>query len=155
MTVDTDTLDEQPEDNEVIRKLRADLKEANAKAKTAAEDAIAKVKRDADAKGLMPEGFKGLSDIFESEVDGELTTESAAAWLQARGITATPEAISEVTSEARELEEVTNLSGAAAAASNLLPEDTITKRIADAEEGLVGAGSIADLTARLAAALGG
>ena len=155
MTVDTDALNEQPEDNELIRKLRQDLKEANAKAKTAAEDAIAKVKRDATAQELMPEGFKGLSDIFESEVDGELTTESATAWLQARGITATPEVISEVTDEAKSLEEVTNLSGAAAAASNLLPEDTITKKIADAQEGLAGGGSLAELTARLADALDG
>jgi len=60
-----------PDDSEVIRGLREQLKVANKAVKTAGDDAVAKVKRVATASTLMPEGFKGLSDVYEKEVDGE------------------------------------------------------------------------------------
>jgi len=120
-----------PEDNEVMRKLRSDLKIANQKIKTAGDDAIALVERGAQAAGLMPEGFKGLADIYAAEVDGELDTDSAAKWLASRGFGAAPpdnEPV-EVVDTATALEAVTDLGNAVAAAGNLTPEDAINKQL--------------------------
>jgi hypothetical protein len=115
-----------PEDNEVIRGLRQDVKDLTKAVKTAGDDAIAKVKRGAVASSLMPEGFEGLADIFESEVDGELTKEAAAEWLATRGFTASSdEASEEAAEQAANLEAVTNLGGAVAAAGSLTPEDSV------------------------------
>ena len=71
MSNDTTNEDYSPEDNEVIRELRAQLKTANANVKTAGRNAVALVERGTLAAGLMPEGFKGVADIFANEVDGE------------------------------------------------------------------------------------
>ena len=124
-----------PEDNDVIRGLRADLKDALRAVKTAGSDALAKVKRDKEASSLMPEGFEGFADIFATEVDGDLTKESAAEWLKARGFAAPSEKIaSEDAAHAAQLEEVTNLGGAVAAAGNLTPEDNITKQLQEIKD---------------------
>ena len=119
-----------PEDSEVISGLRKQLNAANKAIKTAGENAVAKVKRVQEASSLMPKGFEGLSDIFETEVDGELTEESAAEWLKGRGFTASSDDIdAEAAKKAAELEEVTNLGGAVAAAGNLTPEDSIDAQL--------------------------
>lgn len=132
MSDDTNLEEGSPEDNEVISRLRRDLKSANAAVKTAGNDAIAKVKRVATAVSLMPEGFEGFSDIFESEVDGELTKEAAAEWLAGRGFTASLDEANEAAAEqAAGLEEVTNLGGAVAAAHSLTPEDSIATALGE------------------------
>ena len=124
-----------PEDNQLISGLRADLKDALRAVKTAGSDALEKVKRDKVASSLMPEGFEGFADIFATEVDGDLTQESAAEWLKARGFAAPSEKIaSEEAAHASALEEVTNLGGAVAAAGNLTPEDNITKQLQDIQD---------------------
>ena len=136
-----------PEDSEVIRGLREQLKTANKAVKTAGEDAIAKVKRGQTASSLMPEEFKGLSDIFETEVDGELTAESAAEWLKGRGFTASSdEADAEAAATAAALEEVTNLGGAVAAAGNLTPEDSKIAQLEALELDPGGTQNLADVT---------
>ncbi len=130
MSIDTTNEENPPEDNELIRKLRADLKASNAKNKTAGEDAVALVERGSKAAGLMPEGFKGLADIFATEVDGELNAESAAEWLKTRGISgAAPKTVEEVTDPVTELEAVTDLGSAVAAAGGLTPENSIQKQL--------------------------
>ena len=122
----TSSGDNSPEDNEVIRGLREQVENLSKAVKTAGKDAVAKVKRVSQASTLMPEGFKGLSDIFETEVDGELTEDSAAEWLKGRGFTASSDAAeAEAAKRAAELEAVTNLGGAVAAAGNLTPEDSV------------------------------
>lgn len=124
-----------PEDNEVIRGLREQLKVANKAVKTAGDDAVAKVKRVATASSLMPEGFEGLSDVYEKEVDGELTTESAAEWLKGRGFSAPSDAASEEAAKvANELEAVTNLGGAVQAAGSLTPEDSTIQQLKELKE---------------------
>jgi hypothetical protein len=132
MSDNTTSGENTPEDNELIRKLRSDLKIANQKIKTAAEDAVAQVERGSKAAGLMPEGFKGLADIFASEVDGELDAASAAEWLKGRGFSASSdETVEEVADTATELQKVTDLGGAVAAAGSLTPEDTILKQLGE------------------------
>jgi len=123
-----------PEDNELIRDLRAQLKTANQATKTAGADAIALVERGATAAGLMPEGFKGLADIYAAEVDGDLDIDSATSWLAGRGFGAVPpenEQGEPAVDTAAELEAVTDLGGAVAAAGNLSPQDAITKQLED------------------------
>ena len=146
---------ELPEDNEVIRGLRADLKDAQRAVKTAGEEAVAKVKRVQNATSLMPEGFEGLSDVYESEVDGELTKESAAEWLKGRGFSAPSDAIVQEEAQVAEaLEEVTNLGGAVQAAGNLTPEDSVSARLKE----VAASGehkTLPDLTAALEAVLQG
>ena len=131
MDNDTGSVENTPENNEVIRKLRADLKTAHSDIKTAGADAVALVERGAKAAGLMPDGFKGLADIYASEVDGELDKDSAAEWLKGRGFgAASPELEQgEVADTVTELEAVTDLGGAVAAAGNLTPEDTFAKQL--------------------------
>ena len=154
MSEDTTSGENTPEDNELIRKLRADLKTANANIKTAGEDAIALVERGSKAAGLMPEGFKGLADIFATEVDGDLDAESAAEWLKGRGFTAAPsENAEEVVDTATELEAVTNLGGAVAAAGNLTPEDSLLKQIAEIDKKGTEPQTLQDVTAALEAVL--
>ena len=119
-----------PEDNELIKDLRSKLKVANASIKTAGADAVALVERGTIAAGLMPEGFKGLADIYATEVDGDLDAESAAEWLKGRGFAASSdEKQGEVADPATELEKVTDLGAAVVAAGNLTPEDSITKQL--------------------------
>ena len=147
MTSNTNLEGVSPEDSEVIRGLREQLKTANKAVKTAGEDAIAKVKRGQTASSLMPEEFKGLSDIFETEVDGELTAESAAEWLKGRGFTASSdEADAEAAATAAALEEVTNLGGGVAAAGNLTPEDSKTAQLEALELDPGGPHNLADVT---------
>lgn len=130
MSDNTDQGNGSPEDSEVIRGLREQLKTANKAVKTAGDDAVAKVKRSATASSLLPDGYKGLADIYEAEVDGELDAESAAEWLKTRGFTASSdEGAEEVVDTATELEEVTDLGGAVAAAGSLTPENTIQKQL--------------------------
>ena len=130
MDDNTGSGDNSPEDNEVIKELRSKLKIANADIKTAGADAIALVERGAKAAGLMPEGFKGLADIYASEVDGDLDQDSAAEWLKGRGFGVAPPKEGEVVVDtAAELEAVTDLGGAVAAAGNLSPEDSFTKQL--------------------------
>ena len=130
MSDNTNLEGDPPEDNEVISGLRKQLNAANKAVKTAGDDAVAKVKRVATASSLMPEGFEGFSDIFESEVDGELTKDSAAEWLKTRGFTApSDDTDAEAAEVAEELEKVTDLGGAVAAAGNLTPEDSVTAQL--------------------------
>ena len=132
MSDDTTSGENTPEDNELIKDLRSKLKVANASIKTAGADAIALVERGTKAAGLMPEGFKGLADIYATEVDGELDSDSAAEWLKGRGFAASSDELEgEEADTASELEKVTNLGGAVAAAGNLTPEDNITKQLED------------------------
>ncbi len=132
MSDNTNLEGESPEDNEIIRGLREQLKTANKAVKTAGDDAIAKVKRTQTASSLMPEGFEGLADVFETEVDGELDAAAAATWLAGRGFTASSdEAAEEAAKQAAALEEVTNLGGAVAAAGSLTPEDSVTTALAE------------------------
>jgi hypothetical protein len=148
-----------PSDSSIIRKLRADLKEAEAKAKSTEATVRAQVEREQRAGSLMPKGFEGLADVFEREVEGELSTEAAAEWLTQRGINVTPneevEGTAPVAPVAAGLQEVTDLGAAAAAASNLTPTDTILDNIRKADEGFAGAGSLPDVTKALEAALNG
>lgn len=157
MADNTDDQGSQAEDNELIRSLRAEIKAAKKDAKDAVSNARAQVKREDTAKSLMPDGFQGLADIFEQEVDGDLTADSAAKWLADRGITATPtEEVGEEEPEVVEVfEEVTNLSGQVAAASAMAPTDSKLKAISEAADGIVGAGSLPDVTKALEAALNG
>lgn len=135
MSDNTNLEGDPPEDNDVIRGLREQLNAANRAAKTAGADAVAKVKRTQTASTLMPEGFKGLADVFESEVDGDLTEATAAEWLKGRGFGATSDELGEKAGEkAAELEAVTNLGSAVAAAGNLIPEDSITSALKELEE---------------------
>jgi len=130
MSDDTTNEGNSPEDNELIRKLRSDLKTANASIKTAGADAIALVERGTKAAGLMPEGFKGLADIFATEVDGDLDAASAAEWLKGRGFAASPdETPVEEATEASELEKVANLGAEVVASGNLTPTNTIDKQL--------------------------
>ena len=144
-----------PEENDIIKGLRAQLKTANAAVKTAGDDAIAKVKRSEDASSLMPDGFEGLADIYETEVDGELNAASAAEWLKGRGITAAPSENVEdpEASVASALEEVTNLGSAVAAAGNSTLEDTVLKQIADIDKQGTEPQTLADVTEALSAVL--
>ena len=127
MSDDTSLENESPEDSTVIRGLRKDVKDLTAAVKTAGEDAVAKVKRGQTASTLLPEEYKGLSDVFEAEVDGELNAESATEWLKGRGFStaASDEAEKEAAEQAANLEKVTNLGGAVAAAGNLTPTDSV------------------------------
>ena len=120
-----------PEDNELIKDLRSKLKVANASIKTAGDDAVALVERGTKAAGLMPEGFKGLADIYATEVDGDLDKDSAAEWLKGRGFGVAPPdgQASEEADTASDLEAVTDLGGAVAAAGNLNATDDITKQL--------------------------
>ncbi len=156
MSDNTNLEDGSPEDSEIIRGLREQLKTANKAVKTAGDDAIAKVKRVQTASSLMPEGFEGLSDVYEKEVDGELTAESAAEWLKGRGFTATSdEAEAKVAEQAAALEEVTNLGGAVAAAGSLTPEGTIERQLKELDINQGGGQSLQDVTAAIDAILNG
>ncbi len=130
MSDDTTNEDSPPEDNELIKDLRSKLKVANASIKTAGADAIALVERGTKAAGLMPEGFKGVADIYATEVDGELTADNATEWLKGRGFTASPdkEALEEA-NVVSQLEAVTDLGSAVAAAGSLSPQDAIIARL--------------------------
>jgi len=135
MSDNTTTGDNLPEDSEVIRGLREDVKRLSKAVKTAGDDALDQVKRAKVASSLMPEGFEGFADVFAKEVDGELDAEAAAEWLKSRGFAAPSEKIASEAAEAAEaLEEVTNLGGAVAAAGNLTPEDNITKQLQDIKD---------------------
>ncbi len=132
MSSNTSSEGNSPEDNKLIRGLREQIENLTAAVETAGTDAVAKVKRVSQASTLMPEGFKGLSDIFETEVDGELTVDSAAEWLKGRGFTASSDTVeAETATKAAALEEVTNLGGAVAAAGNLAPEDAAVAAIGE------------------------
>ena len=133
MSNDTSLENESPEESTVIRGLRQDVKDLTKAVKTAGEDAVAKVKRGQTASTLLPEEYKGLSDVFEAEVDGELTDESAVEWLKGRGFStaASDEASEEAAKQAADLERVTNLGGAVAAASNLTPADSVTTQLGE------------------------
>ena len=155
MSDNTTSGDNSPEDNELIRDLRAQLKTANQATKTAGADAIALVERGTKAAGLMPEGFKGLADIYAQEVDGELDAASAAEWLKGRGFTASSDKLEEeVVDTATELQKVTDLGTAVVAAGNLTPEDSILKQL----EEVVTPGkfqSLGDVTAAVSKILNG
>ena len=155
MSDNTTSGDNSPEDNELIRDLRAQLKTANQATKTAGADAIALVERGTQAAGLMPEGFKGLADIYAKEVDGELDAASAAEWLKGRGFTASSDKLEEeVVDTATELQKVTDLGTAVVAAGNLTPEDSILKQL----EEVVTPGkfqSLGDVTAAVSKILNG
>ena len=132
MSDNTTSGENTPEDNELIRDLREQLKTAKRATKTAGDDAIALVERGTKAAGLMPEGFKGLADIYATEVDGELTADSAAEWLKGRGFAASSDKLEEEEAEvASDLEKVTDLGGAVAAAGNLTPEGTLDKQLGE------------------------
>lgn len=121
-----------PDESDVISGLRKQLKTANAAVKTAGVDAIALVERGVVASSLMPEGYEGFADIFATEVDGELTQATANEWLAGRGFTAPSDELkAEAAQAAANLEAVTDLGGAVAAAGNLTPEDTIATQLAE------------------------
>ena len=155
MSDDTTSEESTPEDNELIRKLRRDLKDSKAENKTAGEVAVALVERGATAAGLMPEGFKGLADIFAKEVDGELDAASAAEWLKGRGFsTSSDEQDEEAAKQAAELEAVTDLGSDVVASGNLKPQDTILKQL----EEVITPGkyqSLQDVTAAISKVLNG
>jgi hypothetical protein len=155
MSNDTTNEEYSPEDNEVIRELRAQLKTANANVKTAGQIAVALVERGTLAAGLMPEGFKGVADIFAKEVDGELNADNAAEWLRSRGFSASPnQAQAEEAQRASDLSAVTDLGGAVAAAGSLTPEDSIARRLEEVRNDK-NLHTLPDVTAAIAAALAG
>ena len=132
MSDNTDLGENSPEDNEVISGLRKQVDTLSKAVKTAGADAIAKVKRTQTASSLMPKGFEGLSDIFETEVDGELDAASAAEWLKGRGFTASSDEAKEKAAEtAKDLEAVTDLGSAVAAAGGLSAEDSVTQQLGE------------------------
>ncbi len=133
MSDNTNPEGDPPEDSSVIRGLRADLNDALKAVKTAGDEAVAKVKRGQVASSLLPEEFRGLSDVFEAEVDGELNAESATEWLKGRGFTtvASDEADEKAAEAAAELEVVTNLGGAVAAAGSLTPTDSVINSLGE------------------------
>ncbi len=81
-------------DNDLIRNLRAQLKEAKALNKAndpevIREQVLAEVNRESTAASLMDKaGFPKLSTLFAKEVDGEPTAEAAAEFLSGLGLTA-------------------------------------------------------------------
>jgi hypothetical protein len=106
----------------------------------------------------MPEGYKGLASYFEKEVEGDLTAEAASKWLADRGIQASSndggEAEVKEPSKATELQSVTDLGSAVAAAASATPEDSFQKSITEKAQELRGPGNLPELTAHIAALLG-
>lgn len=97
MSSDVDTSDAQGgagegTDNDLIRNLRAQLKEAKAQLKAVDPDAIreqvlAEANRENTAASLMDKaGFPKLSALFAKEVDGELSADKAAEFLAGLGL---------------------------------------------------------------------
>ena len=152
MDEETGTQGGEAESNELIRSLRAQIKEAKTVAKDAVEDARVKVARESTAKSLMPSGFEGLANYFEQEVDGELTAEAAAEWLKERGIAVSPDDVVEKDATiASDVEGITNLGSAVAAAASENPDSDFDKRLGETAEGLKGAGDLPELNRKLEA----
>lgn len=82
------------EENALIRDLRAQLKEAKAQLKSVDPDAIraqvlAEANRETTAASLMDKaGYPKLAGLFASQVDGELSADSAAEFLSGLGLAA-------------------------------------------------------------------
>ena len=153
MDEETGTQGGEAESNELIRSLRAQIKEAKTAAKDAVEDARTQVVRESTAKSLMPSGFEGLANYFEQEVDGELTAEAAAEWLKERGIAVSPDDVVEEAgaSAAADVEGITDLGSAVAAAASENPDSDFDKRLGETTEGLKGPGDLPELTKKLEA----
>lgn len=82
------------EENALIRDLRAQLKEAKAQLKSVDPEVIraqvlAEANRESTAASLMDKaGYPKLSGLFASQVDGDLSAESAAEFLSGLGLAA-------------------------------------------------------------------
>lgn len=145
MTTNTDSADDAQTDSggesQVIadfrrreKELKALLEAKTEEANQALAAAHAQVKRDMDASQLMSNaGFSGLSDVFASEVDGDLTPEAAAAWLTKRGLTASPEDSDQTPSPAEQVGDVADLGAQIAAVNRSNTPQGFEKRIAELE----------------------
>ena len=111
--------------------------------------------RQVDSLELMPEGYKGLAGYFEQEVDGDLTADAAKEWLAARGIEASPEILpsDKTPSRAEELEAVTDLSAAVAAASMEMAPPSVFDKVDERLASSKGAGTLPEVTKMIEAAL--
>lgn len=96
-TLPGDTQSVEPVDESaVIKELRKQIREKDAEIASFDEDkiraeAVASVKREAEATKLMEKaGYKGLTDVYLGELEGEPSADSAKAFLDKRGLT-TPE----------------------------------------------------------------
>jgi len=147
-------------ESEVIKEMRAKLKAAEAKAKTAADDARKEIVREAEAVNLLGNELKGLAPYLSQEVEGDLTKEAVATWLDSRGLAVSSEASNE-SEEAEEpdndaatkLENVTNLSSKVAATATVTPDQKINTSISEAADEFVNIGDLPALTAKLAGLL--
>lgn len=156
MDSNTDAEGNLPEESSVIKELRKKVADLERESRNAEAAARAKIERESKASQLMPEGYKGLAGYFEQEVDGDLTSEAAEQWLADRGITAslepsTPDA--ETPSRAQDLEAVTDLGAAVAAAgaetSPPTAFDEVDKVLAQSK----GIGNLPDVTKMIERAL--
>lgn len=158
MSDNTDATSIESEDSDVIRGFR-DREKALKKELKEQEQAIrAKIKRENDAKALMPKGYEGLAGYFEQEVDGELTAEAAAKWLAAKGVAASSDDSDPApqVNPAQELADVTDLGASVAAASNQTSANPVTEKMAEIEkEAGQSPGNLTELTERLASLLEG
>lgn len=150
MTENAEVQGESP-DSSVI----ADLREQVKRLKADAREAEARVERRYTAKSLMPAELEGLTPYLVQEVEGELTQEKVNEWLAEKGVApATPsnEAPEAEQSDASSVADVADLGSAVAAASNVTPEASLQKSLAQISEDFQtrDPGSLPELTARLA-----
>lgn len=156
MSVDTDDKSTE-DDSKVIKKIRAKLKAAEARAETAADDARKEIVREATAISLLGKKYEGLAKYFSLEVDGELTEAEAKKWLDGRGLagstdsdkTNSDDADSDKDS-ATDLESVTNLSSKVAATATVTPDQKVDAEIGKAADDFANIGDLPALAAKLA-----
>lgn len=132
------------------KELKAQIVAAQEAASTALVDAHAQVRRENEASQLMSNaGFSGLSDVFASEVDGDLTPEAATAWLEKRGLTASSETSEQTPSPAEQVGDVADLGAQIAAVNQGNTPQGFEKRIAELEGAAGGIDSFNDGLAEL------
>jgi len=159
MPDDTNDKGTSTEDSEVIKEMRVKLKAAEAKAKTAADDARKEIVREAEAINLLGDQFKGLATYMSQEVEGELTRETADKWLADRGLAVSPEASNDSgateteVDAATKLESVSNLGSKVAATATVTPDQEINTSISNAADDFKNIGDMPALTAKLAGIL--
>jgi hypothetical protein len=159
MSDNTDATSIESEDSAVIQGFREREKALKKELKEQEQAIRAKIEREAQAKALMPAGYEGLAGYFEQEVDGDLTSEAATAWLAAKGVAASPDNASTAEPQvdpAQELASVTDLGASVAAASNQTTVNPKLEKMAEIEKSMgSNPGNLAELTQRLAQTLEG
>ena len=135
-------------DNAVIQTLRAQLKEAKAKADALAKqntDALAEARsqleRESAAQQLVDSaGYPGLKDVVLEKVDGDLTPEAVEAVLEGLGLEPTQTATDDL---ANQLGKTASLGAQVAAAAQSNPIDDLGEKLGSAQN----AGEIAAIMA--------